>query len=738
MDDRDDVGRQSTLISSEADATLPASGREAAAPMVIGRYQVLRAIGAGGMGVVYAAQDPELDRTVAIKVLHREGTALHELFGEAQALAQLRHPNVVEVYDVFCEPDRGRVVIILQWVQGRDAEAWQRDEKPSVETVLALYRAAGRGLAAAHRAGLVHRDFKPANLLVTSDGHVRVADFGLAHVEGEPTHAIAGTPAYMAPEQWRRAPATAHGDQYSFCASLVEALLPELQPPDLDDALRRRGVSAHVRRALARGLRDDPKQRFPTMEALLAELSPRRRRLLVPAAAAVAAIGSLAGFLAPERAPAIDACSADAQGMRADWTARGPTLQEHFDADVTHRVEAAVTGYADRWQTAWKATCAIDRAEADRRQRCLQAQRWHVTALVDLLASARPDETPRVLSAVAALPAPASCEASAEAGLAGWMPEDADARASADAYRQRLAAATASFAAGRYGDGALAGDALLAELEQTPFEPLALLTRIALGRLHSLDGRPDHARELFTRAYFDAIAAGHDREAAEAATALTFTVGYQLAEHERGIAWARHAEAALERLDLEGESRAVLLNHRGTIATAIGDLDAATAFHEQALAIREPLGNPSALAHTLNNLGNVALHARDLPRARDYHARALELRREIYGASHPIVATSLNNLGSVIMLEQDPSAARSTFEQALRTWEAGLGPDHPDLLSALHNLTVVAVNEDRLDDAHAFVARARRIAQAKLPPDHPSMLLVREDEDGLREVECSR
>jgi tetratricopeptide (TPR) repeat protein len=713
-------------------------------PLRLGRYHVLEKVGRGGGGTVYRGRDPDLDRVVAIKVVHREGVALAELFGEAQALARLVHPNVVEVYDVFCEPERARVVMILQWIEGSDAETRLRAETPDVDAVLELYRQAGQGLAAAHRAGLVHRDFKPANLLVTDDGYVRVADFGLAHNEGTREHGVAGTPAYMAPELWARAPATARSDQYAYCASLVEALLPGGLPDDLDAALRRRDVPARIRKALARGLAADPRARFDTMDDLLAELVPRRRRFVLPAALALGAVGSLAGFLAPDPAPVLDACSADAAGVGADWDARQADVRRRLasrdaanDADATQRIAVAVTRYADGWADAWSSTCGIATPDTDRRQRCLQGQRWHVAALVDLLATAESDELPRALAAVAALPAPQSCAAPAEAGLSGWMPEGEEARASADAFRRRLAEVTASFAAGRYREGAAEGEALLAEIERMPFEPLALLTRIALARLRALEGRPEVARELFIDAYFDAVRAGRDREAADAATGLVFTVGYQLADAEQGIAWARHADAALRRLQLEGEALAVLLNHRGTIATAQGDLAAARAFHEQALAIREPLANPPALAHTHNNLGNVALHARDLERARDHHARALALRREVYGPSHPIVATSLNNLGSVTMLADGPSAARDTFEQALHAWERGLGPDHPDLLSALHNLTVVAVNEDRLDDAHAFVERARRIAEARLPTDHPSFELVREDEAGLREVESA-
>jgi tetratricopeptide (TPR) repeat protein len=388
-----------------------------------------------------------------------------------------------------------------------------------------------------------------------------------------------------------------------------------------------------------------------------------------------------------------------------------------------------------RWEAAYAQTCAAELAPAvvDARRRCLQSQRWHAEALTDLLATADPGDAVGAVTAVAALPSPRSCDADAEAGLAGWTPEDPDARATADTFRQRLAAATATTAAGRYREGAQACEALLADLEPLHFEPLALLARLALGRLRVLEGKVEDGRTLLREAYFAAVEAGHDREAAEAATGLTFVVGYQLADPAGGKAWAQHAEAALTRLGLDGEPRAVLLNHRGAIAGLTGELDASREFHEQALAIREPFAEerPSALAHTLNNLGNAWLRLGDYERARDYHARALELRREVYGPAHPSVAVSMNNLGSVVMLTDGPSAARRTFEEALATWEAAVGPDHPDLLQAIHNLTMVAMQEERYTDAEVWLGRARRLAEKSLPPEHPGHALVRSNQAEL-------
>src|SRR5688572_26549620 len=209
----DDVGAAPTIEStaSDADGHLPTT------PGTIGRYRVLRWVGAGGMGVVFAAHDPELGRDVAVKVVHgRSG-----LRREAQALAKLTHPNVVSVHDVGCDGDV--VYIVMQLVDGATIDEWIRARALDQTAIVALYVQAGRGLAAAPDAGLVHRDFKPSNVLVDRDGTVRVTDFGLARGEGGDGE-VSGTPAYMAPEQFALEPISAATDQFGFCVSLWEAL----------------------------------------------------------------------------------------------------------------------------------------------------------------------------------------------------------------------------------------------------------------------------------------------------------------------------------------------------------------------------------------------------------------------------------------------------------------------------------------------------------------------------------
>ena len=274
-----------TLVSAEDDTppkrTLPRGTN-------LGRYVLLDQVGRGGMGVVYSAFDPELDRKVAIKFLrggrgNSAAAARALLLSEAQAVARLSHPNIVTVHDVGTFD--GEVFFAMEYVKGETLLRAQRPGLAALQDTLALYLAAGEGLAAAHRAGIVHGDFKPENVLVGEDKRVRVTDFGLARAVSEHAPRFAGTPAYMAPEHWRGFPSDVRSDQYSFCVALLEAIegrRPEeveeaspTRPPD-PVSLRRRALPARVSRVLARGLAVDPTQRWPSMDALLDALREAR------------------------------------------------------------------------------------------------------------------------------------------------------------------------------------------------------------------------------------------------------------------------------------------------------------------------------------------------------------------------------------------------------------------------------------------------------------------------------
>ena len=190
----------------------------------VGRFIVRDELGSGGMGVVVSALDPALDRVVAIKVLRPESLdadARARLAREARAMAKIRHPNVITVYEADTVDDR--MYIAMEYIEGGTLRDWQQARPRPWRAVVDHYILAARGLEAAHTAGLVHRDFKPENVLVGRDGRLCVTDFGLVGEHGERASAI-GTPLYMAPEQHGGEAIDARADQFSLCVALYEAM----------------------------------------------------------------------------------------------------------------------------------------------------------------------------------------------------------------------------------------------------------------------------------------------------------------------------------------------------------------------------------------------------------------------------------------------------------------------------------------------------------------------------------
>lgn len=294
----------------------------------IGRYEVEKELGAGGMGIVYSARDVTLDRRVALKLMHDPGdeSARARLVREAQVMARLAHPNVVPVFELG--EWQGAAFLAMEQVEGETLDLWLKAQPRDPAEVLARFQEAGRGLWAAHQSGVVHRDFKPANVLVGADGRARVTDFGLARAGGavkasaDPERrpvdpgvtregAIAGTPAYMAPEQ-RRGQVDERSDQYAFCLALGEALGGRrIEPLATGEAHGTEGrpsvrlprtVPPRVRRVLERGLAEDPARRFASMDALLSALAGASARagrfgLSAGASRAVAAVAALVVLL---------------------------------------------------------------------------------------------------------------------------------------------------------------------------------------------------------------------------------------------------------------------------------------------------------------------------------------------------------------------------------------------------------------------------------------------------------
>ncbi|MGE5185627.1 MAG: serine/threonine-protein kinase, partial [Acidobacteriota bacterium] len=366
---------------------------------IVGRYVVLDRLGAGGMGVVYAAWDPELNRRIALKLVQPGGEDASgaRMLREAQALARLSHPNVVVIYDVGKIDDR--VFLAMELVEGTTLSAWLRAGDRAWREIVDVFVAAGRGLAAAHAAGVIHRDFKPGNVIVGEDGRARVLDFGLARAAGDVvidevpaaggsrdalgddltvTGTAVGTPVYMPPEAYTGEPVGEAGDQFSFCVALHEALYgvrpfetritAEVMPP-VRAAPGDSKVPGWLRAVVLRGLARRPSERFASMNALLAALAAdpaaKRRRVLAGAAAVVAAGALVAGGLALHASQRADDPCALAAPLAGTWDplAKGRVAAAFAatgrdDAAAKYaRVASALDDAARAWLGARGAAC---------------------------------------------------------------------------------------------------------------------------------------------------------------------------------------------------------------------------------------------------------------------------------------------------------------------------------------------------------------------------------------------
>ena len=371
------------MVTSDDDlartATAPGSSKAAAPELgsTLGRYRLERMLGEGGMGVVHSAFDPDLERHVALKVLRTTevgGDARQRLLREARAMARLTHENVVVVHEVGTAGDRDYVAMEL--IDGSTLAEWLAAKPRSVFEIVEAFIQAGRGLAAAHAASLVHRDFKPHNVLRRKDGKIVVTDFGLARgvedaqavaldVTMRPgsaersdlsgltaTGSVLGTPAYMAPEQWMGGIVGAAADQFAFCVALWEALtgarpykgetIEELKaevrrgPAELDASK----LPRRVRKILVRGLDPEPGKRFPNMDTLLAALRRSERKVGLAFAAGGAALAAIVFvFLAlPHRGASCDPPAIDPTKVWSEAFAKGmpPALSELFNAQINH------------------------------------------------------------------------------------------------------------------------------------------------------------------------------------------------------------------------------------------------------------------------------------------------------------------------------------------------------------------------------------------------------------------
>jgi tetratricopeptide (TPR) repeat protein/predicted Ser/Thr protein kinase len=725
-------------VSSEVPEPRQAEASGPSVPRRIARFVVLGRIGSGGMGVVYEAWDPKLERRVALKLLppeQRREEARNRLVREAQALARLAHPNVVSVYDVDVEGDA--VWIAMEFVEGSTLRSWLKERSHSVADILAVVRAAGEGLAAAHAAGLVHRDFKPDNVLVGRDGRVRVVDFGLVRASDEPTPdtslvepsgdlrigpssrssqqitrvgALVGTPGYMAPEQLRGRSADARADQFAFCVVVWEALFGERPFEGADLASLREaieggrvraprrepGVSERMSRALVRGLALRPEQRFVDMHALLGELQDeaarRPRPLLVLALVAVLVLGVLAAWWSGVGAG--EQCSAGRVDAQQLWEARRRTsIAERFVSELPDagevsfaRVDAAIEAWSDAWQLAWASTCEAREEQSperyERRMDCLERQRLKVDAWLEALLDADAELIRAVPARLAWLPSVDAClRGEGMQTLADPSPAQREAVRGA---RDELAQLEARMLVHPAASLAPALAELRERARASDYPPLvAELLRVE-GKLALAEGEPAAASERLREAWQLALASGHDT--------LALTCAIELIEADQGGDQPDHVANA-ER------------------------------WHASALALSERLGHPPEAELELH-LAYAGLLRQDT-RYDDALAEldaAASLAARLDGGEGLRMLDVEGRRATVLQTSGRYAEARVVIDRVIAGLEAAVGPDHPVLLDPLGTRGNVAIAEGRHADGLREALRIREIAERSYGPTHTRTL----------------
>ncbi|MCA9683873.1 MAG: serine/threonine protein kinase, partial [Myxococcales bacterium] len=609
------LDEHTVLDMNAADALASATPLQLERGRCVGRYVLLRRLGAGGMGVVWAAWDPDLDREVAIKLLHRgpvNDKARSRLLREAQALARITHPNIVSVYDVGIVEQR--VFVAMEYVRGQTLRALFKTTPPkttpparSWREVVDIHRQAALGLAAAHEAGLVHRDFKPDNAMIDEHGRVRVMDFGLAAIadegpqgaEPEPSAShvdltgienlsvdrstsggllsaqltevgrLVGTPAFMAPEQLAGRRGGPAADQFALCVSTWQTLTGERPYPGDDveallaamhaGKLRTPGaaIPKELRRVLERGLATEPEQRWPSMAALAEALeavqrgSSRTKLLTVGAAVVMLATAAVGGGLwsrhgQQQRCADVDDGWSEAQ---RDAIAEAMTRAGDHGRAVWIRAEPVL----ETWSAAHRRVTASACREDDglppalrvAQAVCLDRQRRALAETLELLRTADAATAARALDMVGELPDPSHCADAEHLAALDRRTPPRDAEGAA-AVNDAIFRGRALLQAGRHRDAVAVLDPLRATASELGAPAVEGELQATLGEAELALGLSPRATASLGLAYASLLRAGEDQAAAAVAVLLISAEADQ-AHGQLARLWDLHAEALIAR-----------------------------------------------------------------------------------------------------------------------------------------------------------------------------------------------
>ncbi len=691
-------------------------------PKRLGRFEVEHKLGAGAMGVVYAARDPMLRRDVAIKVLTRDRSSEISVVRarrEAQAMAQLSHPNVVKVFAIGDHD--GALYIAMERVYGETLAQWQRGQ--STDAILDAYRQAGRGLAALHAHGLLHRDFKPANAMMGDDGRVRVLDLGLVRELADASSssqdiggasgprlssgsetvsdAVLGTPAYMSPEQFLGGNIGPAADQFSFCVSLYEALYghrpfkaktmtqlveaiaaQRVQPPS-----PKSGVSRHVHRALRRGLYSEPGRRHASMELLLEALDKRRRFFFL--GGGVAAAGLLAAVPLTSMVRASE-CPV-AERWNSVWT------EEHQHAASSGQTFAVLEDEARA--VGLKVAEVCERGVTSSDVECFDVLFEHYQSIIDVVEAA-PDGLDLKEYTRAFIP-PSICDEAS-----GFLGREAEYVAlAADSNRVDTLAL-----AGKYDEALELGNELVRGAQAFGQPTVLYEAFYQRGKVHARRHMLAEAEADFEAAYEATLIAHAHQATMNTASSLVWVTqnkgDLDAAEH-----WLAVSASAHEALNGAPPTGPRYLMREGELRLLQGRYEDAQKILERALEGWRKAPNPREVATVLGVLVEVHIR-RSNPDAAIAAAReAISVMTEAHGHEEPQLGTHYLNLGAALQLRDEHEASLDAFAQAVSRRVKSYGPEHISTGIAECSQASALVALDRASEAKALAESAL----AKLP-----------------------
>jgi serine/threonine-protein kinase len=750
---------------------------------LLGRYTLLSQLGEGGMGVVLSAYDAKLDRRVALKLMgsraasqQREAEQLR-LMREAQAMARLSHPHVVTVYDTGRLED-GRVFVAMEMVEGTTLRHWCREPGRTWREVLEVYVAAGRGLAAAHAVGLVHRDFKPDNVLVGKDGRVRVTDFGLARsdtaLEEAPSAPVPvrhpalldtpltqpgmvpGTPKYMAPELLKDQPATARTDLYAFCVALYEALYhqPPFAPHDRSGHARTprprdaappphgSGVPSWVARPVLQGLSYQASDRPASMEALLAALSRSPTHLWLRAlagAAAMVVVATVATAAYLRASEVSQRCQAGPQRLAGLWDepARQRVQQsftatgQPYAAEAAQGVLRSLDAYASGWGRMSQESCEATHVRGVQpepvltlRMACLERHRQQFAGVVEALSQANDAMVMQASEALAALTPIEEC-ADVEALQAQVSePVAPEERQTVETLRRELArVCTLSVDEGRSQEAVQTFDAAVAQA-RTLKSPSMLMEALLMRCRHGHPFDPRAAIQACGETVWLAQAQRQDRIAVEASTRL---LSYQLGLDAPELVdfWRDYATSALARVRGDALLEARLQHTLSRLLSMRGQGPRAREARQRALelthaALERIQGDRLQELNLLEDLSNYYQDDHQYAPSLRFQQRYTQLLAQVFGPNHPRVFLANVRQARLLALSGQMPQAVSLMEDTVFRAGQVLPPRHSTRTTLLTSLTYRQSAVGLLPQAERTLTLLREHLEATTPAvSHP-------------------